>query len=173
MRKIFTAAIGLLFILFYCSSCSTSYRANRQLRIAERHIKKAEALGAKWSRDSLFKKMSFTIPGVDVKFIPKPIIYNQEMTFEKDSAKTTVLIRHVPGSKDTLYVHTIVNPRVVTKYVPYKVENTIKADKPSFWKQAERFTLIAIIFFAMGYFARDGPVKWLTTRFDKLRRPFG
>jgi hypothetical protein len=166
MRKLITLSIGLLLIMFYCSSCGVNYN----LRRARYHIARAEAKGAKWSSDTLFKKLSFNVPGSKVQFIPKPIVYNQPMTFEKDSVITKVIIKKTPSGRDTVYVDTKCPDRIVYRDVPYKVENELSAEK-SFWQKAGYFLMVFLIGLAVGYYLRSGPARNLTVNVSNKEKP--
>jgi hypothetical protein len=170
MRRIATAAIGILMILFYCTGCSSVWKADRHLRIAKRHIRKAEALGAKWSSDTLFKKLSFKVPGIDVKFTPRILTSGKPMIFTKDSVVTTVIVKPGLNGRDTVLVQTKCPDRIIYKTVPVVVNKQIKAGK-SIWYYAGWAAMIAVVFFTFGYFTRAGPGKQLSIHFDKAEKP--
>jgi hypothetical protein len=166
MRKLITAAIGLLMILFYCTGCGPGYH----LRRAEYHIKKAEALGAHWHSDTLFKKLSFKVPGIDVRFIPRILTSGEPMIFTKDSVVTTVIVKPGLNGRDTVFVSTKCPDRIIYKTVPVAVNKSIKAGK-STWFYIQLVGLTFILGVLIGYFLRAGPAKNLTIRFDKLEKP--
>jgi hypothetical protein len=129
MKKLLTAIIALLFILFYCSSCGPSYHLKR----AQYHIKKAEGKGAVWSRDTLFKKLKFTVPGINVKFKTQILSTDKPMIFVKDSVRTEVIfIKGKDGRIDSVAVNTDCPPQTVEKDVATAINNKLESGH-SFW----------------------------------------
>jgi hypothetical protein len=154
MIKNFFLFIFSILLLTLCSSCGPGYH----LRRAEHHIEKAEKKGALWTRDTVFQKMKFTIPGVEVKFTPRVLSSGSPMIFTKDSVITKVLIVKGKSGRDTIRVETKCPDQIVEKDVPVAIDNTISSNK-SLWYYAGWFALVAVVFFTVGYFVRDGPPK--------------
>jgi hypothetical protein len=147
------ALIMALFVLMMMAACGPNYH----LRRAEHHIKKAKLKGADWSSDTLFKKLSFKVPGVSVEFTPKILTSGEPMIFEKDGVITEVQIKPgLPGKPDSIKVKTDCPPQTITKEVPISINNSIKAGR-SLWADISIWLLIALAFFTLGYWARDGP----------------
>jgi hypothetical protein len=155
MRKYATATIGLLFILLYCSSCSPVWKQNYHVRKAEKHILKAEALGAKWSSDTLFSKVKFKVPGIEVKFIPRPVVIGQPMIFEKDSVKATVTIKpsNKPNVPDTIRVECDCPDRELEATVPTAINKKLEPGKSN-WYWYKWLAVVAVLAFIGGYIYR-------------------
>jgi hypothetical protein len=127
---LFQKAGGILIIAVMLSGCGANYHLKR----AQHHIRKAEALGSKWSSDTLFKKLELKIPGAKVEFIPKILTPGTPMIFVKDSVRTEVLVVDGPGVHDTVKVFTDCPDRVIIRNIPVEVNRTIKAK--SQWKNS-------------------------------------
>jgi hypothetical protein len=181
MKRTITSLIGLLLILFYCASCAifpqseeerNARKANRQLRKAERHIRKAELFGAKWHRDTLWKDLKFSVPGINVKFTPKILTYGKPMMFVKDSVRTEVLIiPGEPGKRDSIFVNTDCPPQEVTAKVPIGTDNEIKAQNTSghFWRGLLWGFIAGVV--ACYLFLRKGPGSRLEISFNEAKKP--
>lgn len=81
MFKDLCIIIGLLFLLS-CSSAS-------KLRRAEKLIKKAEELGAKWHIDTVMAQVSYPIPEIYIKEVHHAPIHDT-VRVEKDRLKNQV-----------------------------------------------------------------------------------
>lgn len=124
MRKLITAIIALLFILFYCTGCGTNYH----LRRAQYHLKKAEGNGAIWSRDTLFTKLKFTTPGISVNFKTQILSSDKPMIFVKDSVRTEIVfIKGKDGKIDSVAVKTDCPPQNVEAEVATAINNSIES----------------------------------------------
>lgn len=158
MKKLITAAIGLLFILFYCSSCGVFIDTGKwHLRRAEKHIKKAELHGAKWHSDTLFKLLKFEIPKVELKTTVKYSSLGRPIIVEENGVITRVQIDTVTKE---VFIHTVCPPRVIEKEVPVAINKKIEANNPfkTHWPWLLLFIVIALaVGFYLGYRARAGP----------------
>lgn len=166
MRRYITAAIGLLFILFYCSGCGPSYH----LRRAQHHIKKAELKGAVWSRDTLFKKLNLKVPGIKVEFEPRILTSGKPMIFIKDSVRTEVLIKSGKNGVDTVYVDTKCPDSTIEEKVPVAINNKIEAGQ-TFWQKAGIFFLVFLAGVAVGIWIWAGPAKNVTINLKNEKPP--
>jgi hypothetical protein len=159
MRKSTTAAIGLLFILFYCSSCGVFIDTGKwHLRRAEKHIKKAELHGAKWHSDTLFKMLKFEVPKVELKTTVKYSSLGRPIIVEENGVITRVQIDTVTKE---VFVHTVCPPQTIERKVPVAIAKQINPGKPAirYWP----WLLVALsIGYILGYLTwgnpRDGPV---------------
>lgn len=159
MRKAITAVIGLLFILFYCTSCGVLIDTGKwHLRKAERHIRKAEMHGAKWHSDTLFKMLKFEIPKVELKTTVKYSSLGRPIVVEENGVITRIQVDTV--TKEVV-VHTECPRRVIEKEVPVSLSRTINPGKSAirYWP----WLLVALAAgYILGYFTwgnpRDGPV---------------
>jgi hypothetical protein len=155
IRRHLTGTIGLLFILLYCSSCSSTWKQNYHVRRANHHIRKAESFGAKWSSDTLFSKVKFKVPGIEVKFIPRPVVIGQPMIFEKDSVKATVTIKpsNKPNVPDTIRVECDCPDRELEATVPTAINKKLEPGKSNFYWY-KWLAVVAVISFIGGYIYR-------------------
>lgn len=168
IRKLVTAAIGLLFILFYCSSCGVFIDTGKwHLRRAEKHIRKAEMHGATWRRDTTWKMLKVKTPAIEFSTVLKPVFTRGQavVSAEKDGAKTDVSIKLAAGCPDSCIQEVIINTKcpeqTATAKVPIAINNEINPGKSAirYWP----WLLVALaIGYILGYLTfgkpRDGPV---------------
>lgn len=117
MKTIYLAAIIVL------SSCSVFLNdaklARHHIRKAEKHIKKAEDLGAEWKTDTVFQWIEVPVPEVqiDTQFITKPVdtVY---LTQERLSIK-------VVRSYDTIRIEGTCLPDTILVNVPAVTNKTL------------------------------------------------
>lgn len=166
MKKAITAAIGLLFILFYCSSCGVFIDTGKwHLRRAESHIRKAELHGATWRRDTTWKMLQLKTPAIEFSTVLRPVFTRGEavVSAEKDGAKTDVTIKLAAGCPDSCIQEVIIKTKcpeqTATARVPVAINNKIQADNPfkTHWPWLLLFIVISMaVGFYLGYRARDG-----------------
>lgn len=128
---------GLLFlILLALSSCGV----NHHLRQAERHLKKAEQLGAKVRVDTFYVTKEVIVPEVKFDTLVSILRLTDTLTITKDRAVTKIKL-------DTLlkkvYISTQCLPDTVRLTIPVTVTKEIKSTFPWWY--------LAIAFFAGGF----------------------
>jgi hypothetical protein len=98
------------------------------------HTLKAIAKGADVKTDTIFKEIVLKVPGVKVEFIPKPLVVNDTLYFEKDRVITKVLVKNMPGKTNTVYVTTDCPDTRIESKVPVTVNQKITAKKGIGWE---------------------------------------
>jgi hypothetical protein len=172
MKKVVTATIGLLLILFYCSSCGVFIDTGKwHLRRAEKHIRKAELHGAIWHSDTLYKMLKFEIPKVELKTTVKYSSLGRPIIVEENGVITRVQIDTVTKE---VFINTVCPPRIIEKEVPVSVSRSIHPGKPAirYWP----WLLVALAAgYILGYLTwgnpRDGPVIKYIFPSDKKEKP--
>jgi hypothetical protein len=155
MRRISTAIIAILMILFYCTGCGV----NRQLNQAKKHLEKAERLGAKVTKDTTWNiinlkapKMEFKTQLNDLCLTSAPIQAvspdgRKKAIIRTDTITKTVYVecpeQEVTGRVATAIATNIETPLGLRHYLP-------RIGIPS-------FLLGAILFLFFGARIRDGP----------------
>jgi hypothetical protein len=181
MRKAIIAAIGLLFILFYCSSCGVFIDTGKwHLRRAEKHIKKAEMHGATWRRDTTWKMMSFKTQAIEFSTVLKPVFTRGRAVIntEKDGAVTAVEITLADGCPDScireVKIQTKCPEQTAAVKVPVAINNEITPGKPV-WKYWPWLLVVLAIGYVLGYLTcgnpRDDPVIRYIFSKDKKEEP--
>jgi hypothetical protein len=112
-----------LFLLLILTSCGSGFHVKR----AQMHTLKAIAKGADLKVDTVFKEIILKVPGVKVEFIPKPLIVNDTLYFERDRVITKVLVKNIPGKTNTVYVTTDCPDARIESKVPVTVNQKITA----------------------------------------------
>lgn len=130
----------LIFILLL-SSCSAGWHLKR----AKLHLMKAEALGANVKQDTVFKEILLKVPPVKVAFIPKPLVVNDTMYFERDNVITKVLVKNIPGKTNTVYVKTDCPETRIESKIPVAVNQNITAKKGPGWQSVLLYIILAFI----------------------------
>jgi hypothetical protein len=136
-----------IFLLLILSSCGSGFHVKR----AKMHTLKAIAKGASISHDTVFKEIVLKVPGVKVEFIPKPLIVNDTLYFERDRVITKVLVKNVPGKTNTVYVTTDCPDVRIESKVPVTVNQKITAKKGISWQTV---TLSIITAFVLGFLTK-------------------
>jgi hypothetical protein len=119
-----------IFLLLILSSCGPGFHVKR----AKMHTLKAIAKGADVKTDTIFKEIVLKVPGVKVEFIPKPLVVNDTLYFEKDRVITKVLVKNMPGKTNTVYVTTDCPDTRIESKVPVTVNQKITAKKGIGWE---------------------------------------
>jgi hypothetical protein len=119
-----------IFLLLILSSCGSGFHVKR----AKYHLMKAELKGASVKQDTVFKEIVLKVPGVKVEFIPKPLVVNDTLYFERDRVITKVLVKNVPGKTSTVYVTTDCPDARIESKVPVTINQKITAKKGIGWE---------------------------------------
>jgi hypothetical protein len=130
-----------LFLLLILSSCGAGFHVKR----AQVHTLKAIAKGADVKQDTVFKEIVLKVPGVKVEFIPKPLVVNDTLYFERDRVITKVLVKNIPGKTNTVYVTTDCPDARIESKVPVTVNQKITAKKGISWQSVTLYIIIAFI----------------------------
>jgi hypothetical protein len=151
-RKYLTAAIGLLFILLYCSGCSSAWKQNYHIRMADKHVRKAELKGAVWKHDTTFLWKTFKSPELKVKFDPQ-VIHSGKMIFEKDGVVTSIEKKKTAEGKEELDVQTICPPCEHKEKIPVAINKKLEPGKSN-WFWYKWLAVVAVLSFIGGYIYR-------------------
>lgn len=143
MRKLVTAIIALLFILFYCTSCGPAAK----LRRAERLIAKAESQGASWHSDTLWRTIEIPVPEVKTDTVFESV-EGDTVLIEKDRLQ----IKYVRLAGEKVYIEGKCKQDTIRENVYYKITKTIKAESWLKW------WYIAIAFLLGGF------IVWVTRK---------
>lgn len=130
-----------LILILLLSSCSAGWH----LQQAKKHLAKAELKGASVKSDTVFKEILLKSPSVKVEFIPKPLIVNDTMYFEREHVVTKVLVKNIPGKTNTVYVKTDCPETRIESRVPVVVNKTITAKKGISWHSVTLYIILAFI----------------------------
>jgi hypothetical protein len=133
--------IALLLAILLITSCGPGFHVKR----AKYHLMKAEMKGASVKQDTVFKEIVLKVPGVKVEFIPKPLVVNDTLYFERDRVVTKVLVKNVPGKTNTVYVTTDCPDARIESKVPITVNQKITAKKGISWQSLLLYIIIAFI----------------------------
>lgn len=90
----------LVLIAIGLSSCSEKSRATRQLKRAERALKKAEMLGADISADTIWRTLEIPVPYVSTDTVFESI-EGDTVVIQQDRLK----IKYVNLPKDSVYIY--------------------------------------------------------------------
>lgn len=135
--------IGLVLVL---SSCGPA----NKLRRAERLISAAEAQGAKWSVDTVFKEIKVITPKIEFDTVLRQVNFTDTITVEKDKVITRFKINTLTKE---IFVHTECPPDTIRVEVPVTVTKEIKAGATT-WDIIILGIAIAVVFFIIGYVVR-------------------
>lgn len=122
------------------SSCGPAGK----LRMAERLIAKAEAQGAVWSIDTVYKEVPVYVPEVQVDTVVTNVSDTIVITKERLTTKVKVDFRD-----RTVYVNSVCKADTVYKRVVQTVTKRIEAKGGISWLQVSLWIFIA---FCVGYF---------------------
>lgn len=113
-----------IIILVLFTSCSSGWKANWQLRRAEKLINKAEAAGLQWKRDTVYRDITVYVPSVryDTLFKSEP---NDTITITKDRLQ----IKYVRLPGDTVWIDGECEADTIIQKVPTYINNEIKSEK--------------------------------------------
>jgi hypothetical protein len=136
-----------LLLIFILSGCGAGFHVKR----AKYHLMKAEMKGASVKQDTVFKEIVLKVPGVKVEFIPKPLVVNDTLYFEKDRVITKVLVKNIPGKTNTVYVKTECPDARIESKVPVTVNTKITAKAGINWKT---LALSVILAFILGFLTK-------------------
>ena len=136
MVKFITFAI-FIFLLLLLVSCSTTQRANRHLAKAKSHILKAEALGAAWATDTVYKVVNVVVPSVRTDTVFQAV-QGDTVTIERERLK----IRYVRLAGDSVFIEGECKTDTVFTKVPVIVNKEIKTQS-SGWKN----TALALVLY--------------------------
>lgn len=147
MKKPLLFAITAIIIL----GCSSTQRANKHLRKAQKHIQKAELLGSKWVVDTVYNEISIIRPEIRHDTILS-LVGGDTVTIEKERLRIKIL--RLPG--DSIFVDGQCKADTIIKEVPVTVTRTIHAPPKNGWRTAAlAFAgVIVLILFVLGYLVR-------------------
>lgn len=119
--------IILLLLLSSCGIFSPENRASRKLKKAERLLKQAEMLGAKWHTDTVYKEIPFYVDSVRVDsiFVAKQ---GDTVVIEKERLK----LKYVRLAGDSVYIEGECEADTVFQKVPITITKEISA-KVNWW----------------------------------------
>lgn len=146
MKRLITLIIFLLLILMLMS-CSSTWRASRHLRIANKHILKAEAFGAVWSADTVYKVVDVVVPQVKIDTLIQTV---QGDTVFIDKERLSLKFIRLPG--DSIFIEAECKADTIYKEIPVTVNRQIYT--PDKWKTpalAMAFCLLMLIIASIGY----------------------
>lgn len=124
-------------VLLLLCSCS----AASKLRKAEKLIKKAEEMGAKWHVDTVKAKIPVSVPEIRVRDVHHAPIHDT-VHVEKDRLK----IKYVRLPGDSVFVEGKCEADTIVIQVPVTVTRTIKAQDGFSWWQLIILGLVAVVF---------------------------
>ena len=108
-------------------SCGTTKKANRHIRIAERHIRKAEILGSTWNVDTVFTKVMVRVPEIH-----KDTIFNSVKGDTVIINKDKLVVKYVRLPGDSVYIQGECASDTIYQEVPITVTKVLQTrDK---WK---------------------------------------
>lgn len=110
-------------LVIFLAGCS-GWKANWQLRRAEKLINKAELAGLEWKKDTVYRDITVYVPSVryDTLFKSEP---NDTITIVRD--KLQIKYVRLPG--DTVWIDGECEADTIIQKVPTYINNEIKADK--------------------------------------------
>jgi hypothetical protein len=130
-----------LLLAFILCSCGPSF----YLKKAERAIKKAEQLGAKVSRDTVWNTMEIPVPEVRIDTLVQNVDFRDTIFVSNDRIVTKVKVNTVLKS---VFVESDCLPDTVTVKVPVIVKQVIKAGATT-WD----LIILAIVCLVVGFIA--------------------
>lgn len=137
----------LLILTVIFSSCGPGTK----LRRAERLINKAEAMGATWRTDTVYREETITVMGVKTDTVFTPV-GTDTVTIEKE--RLMVKFVQLPGKK--VYIEGECAPDTITVEIPVTVTKTIQAPKQKgIWHYTHWFGIIAAGAFVCGLVVRS------------------
>jgi hypothetical protein len=131
-KQIASFMLSLLLLLFILllSSCGSKY----YLRRVKHNELMAISKGAVITADTLYKKVSFSTPGIKVQYEPRVVSSGSPMIFLKDSVRTVVKIIAGKAGKDSIiYVSTDCPPESKQVTVPISVDKKIGPSSNRYW----------------------------------------
>lgn len=132
-----------LLILFLASSCGAKFH----LRQAERHLRKAEMLGAKVSKDTVFVDREWISPQIQFDTVVKQVNFIDTVIVTKDNVITKVKVNTV---EKEIYIKTTCPPDTLRIEVPVQVNDNIDAGWPWWWLIVAGFIGLGIGALIMG-----------------------
>lgn len=118
-----------LLLAFILINCSPAKRAANKLRHAEKDIRQAEALGAKWGVDSVKQQIAIEIPEARIDTVFRAAVGD---TVRIENERQVIKFVNLPG--DSVYIDCKCKPKVIYKTVTHHVTKTINApDKSLPW----------------------------------------
>lgn len=115
-----------LFLIVLLSSCSASWH----LKQAERHIRKAQIMGAKERIDTVFITKEIVIPQVKVDTLFKRVDFRDTITLVKDKVITKVKVDTITKA---VYISTVCPPDTLKIEVPFTVTKEVYSGWPWWW----------------------------------------
>jgi hypothetical protein len=144
MRKYATATIGLLFILLYCSSCSSNWHLKR----SKYHERMAVAKGAISSPDTIFILRKVYIPSVKVDSI---FVSPESDTVFISKERLKIKYVNLPG--DSVFIEGECTADTVKITVPVTITKEITAPK-GFWYYFPWILVLLGAFLLLYFFIR-------------------
>jgi hypothetical protein len=117
--------ICALFLLMLSSCVST--RIDRHLRLAKKHLDKAESLGAQVRVDTIYKTIQVIVPEVKTDTLVKQVTFRDTLFLERDKIKIRLKVDTV---KKSVYIAVECPPDTLKIEVPVTVTKEIKTSFP-------------------------------------------
>jgi hypothetical protein len=131
-----------LLLLILLSSCGV----NHHLRKAEKHLKKAEQLGAVVKADTLWKTLEIPVPVIELDTVLRADHFRDTITVQNDKVVTKLKYDTITR---LLYVSTECTPDTIKVKVPVIVNKEIRTPR-GFWYYAQWIGAALIIGFVLG-----------------------
>jgi len=134
--------IRFIILIILLSACSSTERANRQLKKAERAIAKAEQLGAVVKPDTVFTDRTILIPEYRTDTLIKQVNFTDTIRIENERIKWKVKVNTV---EKEIFVEAKCKADTVVIRVPVEVTRNIKSGY-SLWE----IIILAIVALVVG-----------------------
>lgn len=132
-----------LLIILILASCSSASK----LRRAEKLIKQAEELGARWHIDTIYRTKEVVVPETHFDTVLKQVNFRDTITVEKERVVTRVKVNTVTKE---IFIETKCPPDTIKIKIPVTVTKTIKAKGYSLWQ----LIILALVMLLAGYGVR-------------------
>lgn len=132
-----------LLIILILASCSSASK----LRRAEKLIKQAEELGARWHIDTIYRTKEVVVPETHFDTVLKQVNFRDTITVEKERVVTRVKVNTITKE---IFIETKCPPDTIKIKIPVTVTKTIKAKGYSLWQ----LIILALVMLLAGYGVR-------------------
>lgn len=142
LSKLIAALIVIAILIGLMTGCGV----NHHLRKAEKHLKKAEQLGAKVHADTLWKLMEVPVPEIKRDTILKSVSFRDTITVIQDNITTRLKYDTVTR---TMFLESECIPDTIKIKVPVIVNKQISSPR-GFWYYFRFIAIALIVGFILG-----------------------
>lgn len=129
-------------LAFLLSSCGV----NHHLRKAEKHLRKAEALGAKVKADTLWRTLEIPVPVIEFDTVLRVDHFRDTITVQNDKVVTRLKYDTITKM---MYMSSECTPDTIKIKVPVIVNKEIKSPR-GFWYYFQFIAIALVVGFILG-----------------------